>query len=58
MATQLQAVLIGDLRADLTRRPAGGRAFSLAAGQVATLRTNKLTPAATLAASIRASAGQ
>jgi hypothetical protein len=56
-ATHEQAVMIGDYLSSLTDAQLE-TAFGLTAGQVATLRTNKLTPAATLAASIRAAAGQ
>jgi len=57
VATQLQAVMIGDFLSTLTNLQLQN-AFGLTAGQVTTLRTNKLTPAATIAANIRAAAGQ
>lgn len=57
VATQLQAVMMGDYLNSLTDAQLEA-AFGLTATQVTTLRTNKLGPAATLAASIRASAGQ
>lgn len=57
VATQLQAVMIGDFLNTLTSLQLQN-AFGLTAGQVTTLKTNKLTPAANLATSIRASAGQ
>ena len=56
-ASQLQAVMIGDYLSALTNVQLQN-AFGLTAGQVTTLRTNKLTPAANLAASIRATVGQ
>jgi hypothetical protein len=56
-ATQLQAVMIGDFLSSLTDGQLQA-AFGLTAGQVTTLRTNKLTPAATLASNIRGSIGQ
>lgn len=56
-ATQLQAVMIGDFLNTLTNAQLAA-AFGITAGQAATLRTNKLAPAAALATSIRASAGQ
>lgn len=56
-STQVQAVMIGDFLNTLTNAQLQ-TAFNLTAGQVTTLRTNKLAPAATLAASIRATAGQ
>lgn len=56
-ATQDQAVMIGDYLSGLTNAQLQS-AFGLTAGQVTTLRTNKLTPAANVAASIRASIGQ
>lgn len=57
IATQLQAIMIGDALSILTNVQLQ-TAFGLTAGQVTTLRTNKLTPAAALAADIRASVGQ
>lgn len=56
-ATQLQAVMIGDFLSTLTDVQLEN-AFSLTQAQVTTLRTNKLTPAANIAASIRANTGQ
>jgi hypothetical protein len=56
-ATQVQAIMIGDYLSTLTDNQLQ-TAFSLTAGQVTTLRTNKLTQAASAAATIRASAGQ
>lgn len=56
-ASNIQAVMIGDFlssRTDVQLQTA----FGLTAGQVTTLRTNKLTPAANIAASIRANTGQ
>lgn len=57
VATQVQAIMTGDFLNSLTAAQLQN-AFGLTAGQVNTLRTNKLGPAATLAASIRAAAGQ
>lgn len=56
-ASNFQAVMIGDFLSSLTNGQLQ-TAFGLTAGQVTTLRTNKLAPAATLAASIRATVGQ
>jgi hypothetical protein len=56
-ATQFQAVMIGDFLNTLTSNQLQN-AFGLTAGQVTTLQTNKLQPAATLASSIRATVGQ
>lgn len=56
-ATRTDAVMIGDYLATLTDAQLQ-TLFGLTAGQVNTLRTNKLTPAASLATSIRAAAGQ
>lgn len=56
-ATQVQAIMIGDFLASLTDAHLQA-AFGLTAGQVATLRSSKLTPAASAAATIRAAAGQ
>lgn len=56
-ATQREAIMIGDFLSSLTD-PQLQTAFGMTAGQVTTLRTNKLTPAANLATSIRAAAGQ
>jgi hypothetical protein len=57
LATQLQAVMVGDFLNTLSNAQLAS-AFGITTGQAATLRTNKLAPAAALAASIRASAGQ
>lgn len=56
VATQVQAVMIGDY---MSARTDGllQTAFGLTAGQVTTLRTNKLTPAASAATTIRAATG-
>ena len=56
-ATQFQCVMMGDFLNTLSSAQLQA-AFSLTAGQVTTLKTNKLTPAATLASSIRATVGQ
>ena len=56
-ATQVQVVMIGDFLNTLTNVQLEA-AFGLTLTQVQNLRTNKLAPAATLATSIRASAGQ
>lgn len=56
-STQFQAIMIGDFLSTLTDGQLQ-TAFGLTAGQVATLRTNKLTPASNLASNIRAAAGQ
>ncbi len=56
-ATKVEAIMIGDFLSTLTDAQLQN-AFSLTAGQVTTLRTNKLTPAASAAATIRAAAGQ
>ncbi len=56
-ATQVQAIMIGDYLNTLTDVQLQN-AFGLTSGQVTTLRTNKLAPAASLATSIRAAAGQ
>jgi hypothetical protein len=55
-ATQLQAIMAGDFLSTLTNGQLQ-TAFGLTAGQVTTLRTNKLTPAANAAATIRATTG-
>jgi hypothetical protein len=57
LATRTEAIFIGDFLSSLTNAQLQA-AFSMTAGQVTTLRANKLTPAATLAASIRSAAGQ
>jgi hypothetical protein len=56
-ASQLTAIMIGDFLSTLTDAQLQ-TAFGISAGQVTTLRTNKLTPAASAAATIRAAAGQ
>lgn len=56
VATQVQAIMIGDYLSTLTNVQLQN-AFGMTAGQVTTLRTNKLTPAATAAATIRAAVG-
>lgn len=56
-ATRTQAVMIADFLVTLTDIQLQ-TAFGMTQAQVTTLRTNKLTPAASLATSIRASAGQ
>lgn len=55
-AIQAQAVLIGDFLNTLTDQQLMN-AFNLTAGQVSSLRTNKLIPAANLATALRASTG-
>lgn len=55
-ATQAQAVMMGDYLAARTNAQLQV-AFGLTAAQVTTLRTNKLTPAATAAATVRATTG-
>jgi hypothetical protein len=56
-STDRQAVMIGDYLSSLSNAQLQ-TAFGLTAGQVTTLRSAKLTPAATLAGQIRAAAGQ
>lgn len=56
-AAELQALMIGDYLATLTDGQLQ-TAFGLTAGQVTTLRTNKLTPAAATAAALRLAAGE
>lgn len=56
-ATKSDAVMIGDFLNTLTNGQIAA-AFGITTGQAATLRTNKLVPAASLAASIRATVGQ
>jgi hypothetical protein len=56
-ATRVDAVMMGDFLSSLTNAQLQA-AFGFTAGQVTTLRANKLTPAANLAASIRATVGQ
>lgn len=56
-STRTEAIMIGDFLSTLTDNQLQ-TIFSMTAGQVTTLRANKLTPAASLASSIRAAAGQ
>ena len=56
-ATQVQAIMIGDFLNTLTDTQLQN-AFSLTAGQVTSLRTNKLVPASNAASTIRATTGQ
>lgn len=56
-ATQLRAIMIGDFLSSLTDAQLRA-AFGITQAQVLVLRTNKLTPAANSAASIRAAAGE
>lgn len=55
--TRQDAIFAGDFLSSLTSAQLQ-TAFNLTLAQVTTLRTNKLTPAATAAATIRASMGQ
>ncbi len=55
--TRTEAIFAGDFLSSLTNAQLQ-TAFSLTLAQVTTLRTNKLTPAATAASTIRASVGQ
>lgn len=55
-ATRLDAIMLGDFLSSLTNGQLQ-TLFSMSAGQVTSLRTNKLTPAATEAASIRQTTG-
>lgn len=57
MASKLQAIMVGDFLSSLTDGQLQS-IFSMTAGQVTTLRANKLTPAANTASAIRAAAGQ
>jgi len=54
---QQEAIMTGDYLNTLTNGQIAA-AFGITTGQAATLRTNKLAPAAALATSIRAEAGQ
>lgn len=56
-ATRVQAVMIGDYLNTLTNNQLA-TAFNITTGEAATLRTNKLEPAATIASGIRSAAGQ
>jgi len=53
---QAEAVMVGDYLNTLTNAQIAN-AFGITTGQAATLRTNKLAPAAALAASLRAETG-
>lgn len=55
-ASRIEAVMIGDFLSTLTDTQLRN-AFNMTQGQVDNLRTNKLTPATTLANSIRATLG-
>ena len=57
ISTRNDAIMIGDFLSSLTDGQLQ-TIFSMSAGQVTTLRSSKLTPAATLAASIRVTVGQ
>jgi hypothetical protein len=57
ISTRTEAIMIGDFLSSLTDGQLQ-TIFAMSAGQVTTLRSNKLTPAATLAASIRSAVGQ
>lgn len=56
-ATRVQAIMIGDYLNTLTNNQLAS-AFNITTGEAATLRTNKLEPAATIASGIRSAAGQ
>lgn len=56
-ATRTEAIFIGDFLSSLTNNQLA-TAFGITLAQVTTLRTNKLTPAAAAATTIRASTGQ
>lgn len=56
-STRVEAIMLGDFLSSLTDGQLQ-TIFSMTSGQVTTLRTNKLTPAATQAAAIRVAAGQ
>ena len=55
-ATRTEAVMIGDYLNTLTNAQLA-TAFNITTGEAATLRTNKLEPAATIASGIRAATG-
>jgi hypothetical protein len=55
-ATRTEAVMIGDYLNTLTNNQLA-TAFNITTGEAATLRTNKLEPAATIASGIRAATG-
>ena len=57
ISTRNEAIMIGDFLSSLTDGQLQ-TIFSMTAGQVTTLRSNRLTPAASLAASIRSAVGQ
>lgn len=56
LASRVEAIMIADFLASLTDAQLASL-FGMTAAQVTTLKTNKLTPAATAAATIRASTG-
>lgn len=56
-STQTQAIMIGDFLSSLTSAQLQ-TIFAMTAGQVTTLRANRLTPAASAAVTIRAAVGQ
>jgi hypothetical protein len=56
-SSRVEAIMIGDYLNTLTNTQIAN-AFGITTGQAATLRANKLVPAAALAASIRAEVGQ
>jgi hypothetical protein len=56
VATQEQAIMTGEYLASLTNAQLQSL-FGITAGQVTTIRTNKLTPAVAAAATIRAAVG-
>jgi len=56
-ATRTEAIMLADFLGTLTDGQLQ-TLFSMTAGQVTSLRTNRLTPAASLATSIRTAAGQ
>jgi hypothetical protein len=55
-ATRIEAIFAGDFLASLTDTQLRNL-FGMTQGEVTTLRTNKLTPAANAAATIRATTG-
>jgi len=55
-ATRVEAVMIGDYLNTLTNNQLA-TAFGITTGEAATLRTNKLEPAATIASGIRSATG-
>ena len=56
ISTKVEAIMIGDFLSSLTNAQLQN-AFNMTLAEVTTLRTNKLTPAANAAATIRASTG-